>query len=233
MSTELDRAVRAVVRECMGVSPGEEVLVVCNPATEEIGALMRIEAQGEGASATLAVIVGARIARGRAAGAGRGGDGGGRRRAGADGPVDLPHRGRARASEAGVRIAQPAGVTEDMLARLMSADMAELRRRGWALAGFLNGGGGGADHLPPRQRPAARARGPASRSSMPANSATAAPSATCPAARPSSRRSRARRRARSSSTARSPASAWSTTPVALTVSDGHLTDADRPRGRRR
>src|SRR5215212_9923058 len=53
---ELDMAVRKVVRECMSVSPGEEVLVVCNPATEEIGALMRIEAQGDGASATLAVI---------------------------------------------------------------------------------------------------------------------------------------------------------------------------------
>ena len=57
MSTEeLDRAVRTVVRECMGVSPGEEVLVVCNPVTEEIGALMRIEAQGDGADATLAVM---------------------------------------------------------------------------------------------------------------------------------------------------------------------------------
>ena len=54
---------RTVVRECMSVSPGEEVLVVCNPVTEEIGALMRIEAQGDGADATLAVIVRARLAR--------------------------------------------------------------------------------------------------------------------------------------------------------------------------
>src|SRR5882757_9580002 len=56
MSSELDMAVRTVVRQCMGVSPGEDVLVICNPVTEEIGALMRIEAQGDGADATLAVI---------------------------------------------------------------------------------------------------------------------------------------------------------------------------------
>ena len=56
VTAELDRAVKTVVRQCMGISPGEEVLVVCNPVTEEIGALMRIEAQGDGADATLAVI---------------------------------------------------------------------------------------------------------------------------------------------------------------------------------
>ena len=56
MSTELDSAVRTVVRQCMGVKAGEDVLVVCNPVTEEIGALMRIEAQGDGADATLAVM---------------------------------------------------------------------------------------------------------------------------------------------------------------------------------
>ena len=53
---DLDSAVLTVVRQCMGVSAGEEVLVICNPVTEEIGALMRIEAQGDGADATLAVI---------------------------------------------------------------------------------------------------------------------------------------------------------------------------------
>ena len=37
---------------------------------------------------------------------------------------------RKRASEAGARIATLPGVTEEMLARVMSADMAELRRRG-------------------------------------------------------------------------------------------------------
>ena len=65
----LDRAVETVVRDCLAVAAGEEVLVVCNPATEELGALMRIVAQGEGAEATMAADRRARLARGRAAGA--------------------------------------------------------------------------------------------------------------------------------------------------------------------
>ena len=44
------------MRDCLQVEPGEEVLVICNPVTEDIGALMRIEAEGDGAFATLAVI---------------------------------------------------------------------------------------------------------------------------------------------------------------------------------
>jgi leucyl aminopeptidase (aminopeptidase T) len=45
---------------------------------------------------------------------------------------------RKRASEAGARIATLPGVTEEMLARVMSADMNELRRRGAAVAERLN-----------------------------------------------------------------------------------------------
>ena len=56
MTAELDMAVKTVVRQCMGIAPGEEVLVVCNPVTEEIGALMRIEAQGEGAASRLPAV---------------------------------------------------------------------------------------------------------------------------------------------------------------------------------
>jgi hypothetical protein len=56
VSAELDRAVRAVVRDCLGVAPGEEVLVVCNPATEGFGSLLRGEARKVGADAVLAVI---------------------------------------------------------------------------------------------------------------------------------------------------------------------------------
>ncbi len=133
-------AVRAVIRECMGVQPGEEVLVICNPGTEELGALMRIEAQGEGAEATLAVI-------------------GERESHAAEPPApvaaamaaadvvlaptlqSLSHTAaRKAASEAGVRIATLPGVTEDMLARLMSVDMDELRRRGTAVAAALTAG---------------------------------------------------------------------------------------------
>jgi leucyl aminopeptidase (aminopeptidase T) len=124
----------------MGVSAGEEVLVVCNPVTEEIGALMRIEAQGDGADATLAVISerethAAEPPRPVAAAM-----------AAADvvlAPTiqSLSHTAaRKAASEAGVRIATLPGVTEEMLARLMNGDLDEMRRRGWAIVNVLNGG---------------------------------------------------------------------------------------------
>ncbi|HEX6665751.1 MAG TPA: aminopeptidase [Solirubrobacterales bacterium] len=137
---ELDRAVRTVVRQCMGVSPGEDVLVVCNQVTEEIGALMRIEAQGDGADATLAVISERDSAAGeppRAVAAAM---------AAADvvlAPTiqSLSHTAaRKVASEAGVRIGSLPGVTEEMLTRLMSADMEEIRRRGWAIVSAMNSG---------------------------------------------------------------------------------------------
>lgn len=131
-------AVRTVIRDCMGISAGEEVLVVCNPVTEEIGALMRIEAQGEGADATLAVIS--------------------ERDSAAAEPPDvvaaameradvvlaatiqsLSHTAaRKRASEAGVRIGSLPGVTEEMLARLMNGDLEETRRLSWAVAELMN-----------------------------------------------------------------------------------------------
>lgn len=138
MTAELDRAVKTVVRQCMGISPGEEVLVVCNPVTEEIGALMRIEAQGEGADATLAVISerdshAAEPPRAVAAAM-----------AAADvvlAPTiqSLSHTAaRKAATDAGVRIGTLPGVTEEMLGRLMSGDLEEIRRRGWAVVTALN-----------------------------------------------------------------------------------------------
>jgi leucyl aminopeptidase (aminopeptidase T) len=140
MSHELDRAVRAVLRDCLGLEPGEEVLVICNPVTEEIGALMRIEAEGDGANATLAVISETESN-------------------GAEPPApvasamiaanvvlaptiqSLSHTyARRAANSAGVRVATLPGVTGDMLARLMNADMAMLRRRGAAVAAALRAG---------------------------------------------------------------------------------------------
>ena len=56
MSEDLNKAVVAVVRECLGVRPNEEVLVVCNPATYSMGEAMRAEAEAVGAEAVLAVI---------------------------------------------------------------------------------------------------------------------------------------------------------------------------------
>ncbi|HET7445630.1 MAG TPA: aminopeptidase [Solirubrobacterales bacterium] len=140
MPAELDMAIRTVVRQCMGVSPGEDVLVVCNPVTEEIGALMRIEAQGDGADATLAVMSerdthAAEPPRVIAAAM-----------AAADvvlAPTiqSLSHTAaRKAASEAGVRIGTLPGVTEEMLTRLMTGDLDEVRRRGWAVVSALNGG---------------------------------------------------------------------------------------------
>jgi len=140
VTAELDRAVKTVVRQCMGISPGEEVLVVCNPVTEEIGALMRIEAQGDGADATLAVISerdSAAAEPPQAVAAAM---------AAADvvlAPTiqSLSHTAaRKAASEAGVRIGTLPGVTEEMLGRLMTGDLDEIRRRGWAVVTALNRG---------------------------------------------------------------------------------------------
>ncbi len=135
---EIDEAVRAVVRDCLGVSEGEEVLVICNPATQGLGERMRGEAAEAGADAVLAVISEREshaaepprpVAEAMAA---------------ADvvlGPTvqSLSHTAsRKRASEAGARVATLPGVTEEMLARVMSADMAELRRRGGEVAARLD-----------------------------------------------------------------------------------------------
>lgn len=140
MPAELDRAVKTVVRQCMGIEPGEDVLVVCNPVTEEIGALMRIEAQGEGADATLAVISERESAAAEPP----------RPVAAAMAAADvvlaptiqsLSHTAaRKVASEAGVRIGTLPGVTEEMLGRLMTGDLEEIRRRGWAVVSALNSG---------------------------------------------------------------------------------------------
>ena len=127
---DLERAVRAVVRDCLGVAAGEDVLVVCNPATLDLAERMRSEAETAGAEAVTAMIAErvshaaeppATVAAAMAA---------------ADvvlAPTvqSLSHTAaRKAASDAGARIATLPGVTEEMLARVMSADMADLRRRG-------------------------------------------------------------------------------------------------------
>jgi leucyl aminopeptidase (aminopeptidase T) len=101
---------------------------------------MRIEAQGDGADATLAVISerdtdGAEPPRALTAAM-----------AAADvvlAPTvqSLSHSAaRKGASENGVRIATLPGVTEEMLVRLMNADLEDVRRRSWAVVSTLNGG---------------------------------------------------------------------------------------------
>jgi leucyl aminopeptidase (aminopeptidase T) len=138
--SELDQAVRAVVRDCLGVREGEDVLVICNPATQGLGERLRAEAQAIGAEGVLSVMAErashaaeppAPIAVAMAA---------------ADvvlAPTvqSLSHTAaRKAATEAGVRAATLPGVTEEMLARMMSADMEGLRRKGRAIAELLTAG---------------------------------------------------------------------------------------------
>ncbi len=138
--SELDHAVKAVIRDCLGVREGEDVLVICNPATQRIGERMRDTAQDAGADAVLAVISerGSHAAEPPAP------------IAAAMAAVDvvlaptvqsLSHTAARRAAtEAGARIATLPGVTEEMLARVMSADMDGLRTKGRAIAELLTAG---------------------------------------------------------------------------------------------
>jgi leucyl aminopeptidase (aminopeptidase T) len=138
VSGDLEQAVRTVVRECLGVRGGEDVLVVCNAATESLGDRLRDEAEEAGADAVLAMIAerdshAAEPPRPVAAGM--------RTCDVVLAPTvqSLSHTSaRKVASEAGVRIGTLPGVTEEMLARVMSADMEELRRKGHALADLLS-----------------------------------------------------------------------------------------------
>jgi leucyl aminopeptidase (aminopeptidase T) len=136
--SDLDRAVRAVVKDCLGVEPAEEVLVVCDPATQRVGERLCEEAADAGAEAVLAVIAerpshGAEPPRPVA-----------EAMAAADvilAPTvqSLSHTAaRKRATEAGARCATLPGVTDEMLARVMSADMEGLRRMGHAVAEALD-----------------------------------------------------------------------------------------------
>jgi leucyl aminopeptidase (aminopeptidase T) len=140
MGGDLDTAVRAVVRDCLGVSAGESVFVLCNPVTAELGERMRAEAEAAGGDAVLATMA-ERATHGTeppepVAAA----------MAAADvvlAPTvqSISHTAaRSTASEAGTRIATLPGVTEEMLARVMSADMEGLRRKGNAVAAILDRG---------------------------------------------------------------------------------------------
>jgi leucyl aminopeptidase (aminopeptidase T) len=136
----LSEAVGTVIRECLGVGAGEEVLVVCNPATQELGAMFRDCAQDAGGEAALVVIAE-------------------RESHAAEPPPtlaaamleadvllaptmqSLSHTAaRKAASEAGARVASMPGVTAEMLARVMGADMEKLRERGELVSRALSEG---------------------------------------------------------------------------------------------
>lgn len=138
--SDLERAVHAVIHDCMGVKEGEEVLVITNPSTLGMGERLRAEASRAGADGVLALM--------------------------ADRPTDgseppaaiaaamakanvvlaptvksLSHTAaRREANEAGVRVATLPQVTEENLARVMSADMGALRARCKAVADILDAG---------------------------------------------------------------------------------------------
>jgi leucyl aminopeptidase (aminopeptidase T) len=129
-----------LIRDCLDLNPSEEMLVICNPITEELGALVRINAQGEGGEATLAVISEREFHAAEPPAA----------VAAAMLAVDIivaptiqsiSHtEARLAATEAGVRVASMPGVTSEMLARVMGADLGLLRKRGAAVGRALGAG---------------------------------------------------------------------------------------------
>jgi len=136
--TELAAAVRTVVRRCLGVQPGEDVVVVVDPATRAIGDALREEAAAAGADAVLMIMDE------------RATDGTEPPRTVAAAleacevfiaPTSrsLSHTSaRKRATDHGARGATMPGVTEDMLARVMSVDFDTMATRSKAVAAALD-----------------------------------------------------------------------------------------------
>ena len=52
----LENAVHTIVRDCLGVREGEQVLIVSDPANESLGLSFRADAESVGADAVLALI---------------------------------------------------------------------------------------------------------------------------------------------------------------------------------
>ena len=138
--SDLGPAVETVVRRCLRVEAGEEVVVVVDLATRMIGEALRDEARAVGGDAVLTVMderatdgtePPASIAAALAA---------------CDvfiAPTtrSLSHTSaRKRASEAGARGATMPGVTEDMLARVMAVDFDAMGSRSKAVAAALEAG---------------------------------------------------------------------------------------------
>jgi aminopeptidase len=136
--TDLDRAVQTVVRRCLNIQPGEDVVVVVDEPLQDLGEKLRTAAQQAGADAVLTVMSP-------------------RPTDGSEPPApvaealaacdvfiapasrSLSHTlARKRASEGGARGATMPHVTADMLARLMSIDFDRLRSRSHAIAELLD-----------------------------------------------------------------------------------------------
>jgi leucyl aminopeptidase (aminopeptidase T) len=135
--SDLCDAVSIVVRRCLAVRPGEEVVVVVDGGTRAIGEALRDEAAAASADAVL-MAMDERAADGteppRAVAAAL---------AACDvfiAPTSrsLSHTAaRKRASDAGARGATMPGVTEEMLARVMAVDFDQMAARSRAVAELL------------------------------------------------------------------------------------------------
>ncbi len=135
--SDLQRAVKTVVGPCLGVQPGEDVVIVVDTSTQAIGEALRAAAADVGGEPVVCVMeprsvdgeeppaaVAAALAAARVFVA----------------PTrrSLSHtRARKAASDAGARGATLPGVTEDMLARLMAADFPLMAARSRAVAELL------------------------------------------------------------------------------------------------
>jgi leucyl aminopeptidase (aminopeptidase T) len=138
--SDLERAVAAVVSDCLAVREGESALVVANPATLGIGERLRMECGRAGADAML-IEMAERGMHGQEPP-----DAVAAAMAKADVVLcptvqSLSHtEARRHACDAGARIATLPGITEEVLARAMSADVEGLRRKGAAVAEVLEAG---------------------------------------------------------------------------------------------
>ena len=137
---DLGPAVETTLTRCLGVAPGEEVLVVVDPGTRPIGEALRDGARDLGAEATLFVMDerathGTEPPRPVAAAL-----------AACDVYIapttkSLSHTvARKRATDAGARGATMPGVTAEMLARVMAGDFATMVARSRAVCTLLDAG---------------------------------------------------------------------------------------------
>ncbi len=135
---DLGPAVTTVIRRCLAVKEGEDVLVIVDDATRAIGEALRTEARAVGADAVLALMDeratdGTDPARPIAAAL-----------MGCDVYIAPTTRSishtpaRKRATDAGIRGATMPGVTEDMLARVMAVDFDLMAARSDAVAALLD-----------------------------------------------------------------------------------------------
>src|SRR5262249_32526886 len=129
VSPELNRAAQIVLRDCLGVQPGERVLVVTDEPLREIGYALRDAVRDHGNEVTLVEMV-PRSSNGEEPAP---------EVAVLMGMVDvvlcptsksLTHTDARRAASAkGVRVATLPGVTEEIMVRCMSADYGLIAKR--------------------------------------------------------------------------------------------------------